>query len=211
MSQTTEKRLVSRMDWDAIYRKGTPEWETGAASAELIRVLEEGPVRPGSVLELGCGTGADAICLFRHGFDVTAIDISPMAIERARGRAEREDALIRFIQADAVQFAATAGQFDFVFDAGFYHYIRQTNMDAYLDVLWRVTRPGSYYLSLMGADSETYEGGPPQVSEEDIHDELGRLFEFVHLRPFRFESPHRKHGYRGWSCLMRRPVPKSAR
>jgi SAM-dependent methyltransferase len=209
MSQITEKKPAKSMDWDAIYRQGTPAWETGAASTELVRVLDDGLVLPGSALELGCGTGADAICLYQRGFDVTAVDISPMAIERARGRSEQEDALVRFVQADVFQFAATAGQFDFVFDAGFYHYVRPVNLDSFLDVLWRVTRPGSFYLSLMGAASETAEGGPPKVSEEEIHNELGRLFEFVQVRRFRFESPHRRQGYRGWSCLMRRPTPKN--
>ena len=52
---------------------------------------------------------------------------------------------------------------------------------------------------------ERAEGGPPQVSEDDIRFELGRLFEFVHLRHIKFESPLRPQGYLGWSCLMRRP------
>ena len=76
--------------------------------------------------------------------------------------------------------------------------------------MWRVTRPGSYYLTLAGSDRETAEGGPPQVSKRQIRHELGRLFEWVHLRPFRFESPYRKRGYRGWSCLMKRPETRRA-
>jgi SAM-dependent methyltransferase len=142
----------------------------------------------------------------RQRFDVTAVDISPMAIERARGRAEREDALLRIVQADVLQFGPTAGPFDLVYDAGFYHFIRQRALEKFLDALWRVTRPGSFYFLLAGAVGETAEGGPPQVSEDDIHNELGRLFETVHLRPCRFASPRRADGYLGWSCLMRRPV-----
>jgi SAM-dependent methyltransferase len=206
MSQLPDEKPVESPDWDAIYRLGTPPWETGVPAAELIRVLDEGIVRPGTVLELGCGTGADAIYLAQRGFEVTAVDISALAIERARVRAEREGALARFVQADVLQFAATAGQFDLVYDAGFYHFIRRVNLAGLLDLLWRVTRPGSFYLALAGAAGATGEEGPPQVSEEEIHDELGRLFEFVHVRPFRFQNPRRKQGYPGWSCLLRRPV-----
>jgi SAM-dependent methyltransferase len=209
--QHEEPRVVGT-DWDAIYRMGTPPWDIGKPSAELVRVLSETHIPRGTALDMGCGTGADAIYLARHRFDVTAIDISPMAIERARVRLEREGGLVRFVQGDICRFAQMAGQFDFIYDAGFYHCVRQTDLDGFLDVLWRVTRPGSMYLSLCGAKGEKAEGGPPQVSEDDIHDELGRLFEFIHVRPCRFESPRRPEGYLGWSCLMRRPMPvKSAK
>ena len=170
---------------------------SNVAGKKLMRV----PCRP-----RGGGTGADAICLARHGFEVTAVDSSPTALERARNRAEQEDVLARFVLADVFEFAATAGQFDLIYDAGFYHFIRQVELDRFLDMLWRVTRPGSRYLALAGSAKESAEGGPPQVTEEEIHDELGRLFECIHLRRCRFESPHRAKGYAGWSCLMQRPT-----
>ena len=193
-------------DWDAMYRQGTPPWETGEPAGELVRVVREGLIRPGEMLELGCGTGADALYMARQGFDVTAVDSSPLAVERARLRAEREDVLARFVLDDVFRFAPNAGQFDLVYDAGFYHFIRRAELDQFLDLLWRVTRPGSLYLTLAGNSDETAENGPPKVTEQEIHSELGRLFDPVHVRPFRFESPQRKEGYLGWSCLMRRPV-----
>lgn len=131
-----------------------------------------------------------------------------MAIERARTRAELSDATLRFVLDDVFRFARNCEPFDFVYDAGFYHFIRRAEMGQFLDLLWRVTRPGSLYLVLAGSDQEAAPGGPPQVSEDEIRNELGRLFEFVHLRPFRFESPRNKEGYMGWSCLARRPSPK---
>jgi len=192
-------------DWDLIYREGTPGWETGCVAEELVRVLDEGVVRPGSVLELGCGTGADAVHLAKRGFEVTAVDTSPLALERARIRAERAGVPIHFVLDDVFEFAPMAGKFDLVYDAGFYHFIRQTDLSRLLDLLWRLTSPGSYYLTLAGSSEEDAEGGPPQVTESEIRSELGRLFEFVHLRPFHFESPRREEGYLGWSCLMKRP------
>jgi methyl halide transferase len=206
MQSPLARKSMKFPDWDSIYREGTPPWEIGRPAAELVRVLDEKIISPGTALELGCGTGADAIYLAQHGFDVTAVDNSAMAIERARVRAEHADALLRLVQADALKFSLGAGQFDLVYDAGFYHYVRLVNLGGLLDVLWRVTRPGSFYFTLAGAAGETAEGGPPQVSEKDLYDELGRLFEFVHVRPYRFESPARSEGYLGWSCLARRPL-----
>ncbi|MFZ5830316.1 MAG: class I SAM-dependent methyltransferase [Planctomycetota bacterium] len=206
MNYEVAQKTTEGTDWDDHYRQGTPPWDTGRVASELVRVISEQRFKPCTVLEIGCGTGADAIYLARKRFEVTAVDISPIAIERARARAEQEDALLRFVQADVFRFGPTAGTFDLVYDAGFYHSIRQSTLEPYVDLLWRVTRPGSHYLALCGATGETAEGGPPQVSEEDIGNELGRLFEPVQVRPFRFESPNHKEGYAGWSCLMRRPV-----
>ncbi len=208
MSEPSKPALVTASDWDAAYRDGTPPWDAGVPHAELARTLDEYRLRPQTVLEIGCGTGADAILLARRRFEVTAVDCSPIALERARLRAERYSDPIHFVLADVFEFAHSAGRFDLLCDCGAYHYLRQTHLDRYLDMLWRATRPGSYYFCLAGAPGETDEAGPPQVAEDDLRNELGRMFEFVHLRPARLESPQRKDGYPAWSCLMRRPTVK---
>lgn len=204
MSLMRQPKTADR-DFDRIYREGRPPWDTGRVSGELVRLVDEGAIRPCSTLELGCGTGADAVWLARHGFEVTAIDISPIAVERARLRGEQEDALVRFVTDDALEFARSAGSFDLVYDKGFYHHVRRTDLDRFLDILWRITRPGSFYLTLAGNADDRTEGGPPRVSEHNIHSELGRLLDVVQLRTFRFESPDRRKGYLAWSCLMKRP------
>jgi SAM-dependent methyltransferase len=171
-----------------------------------MRLVGERTLRPCSTLEVGCGTGANAIYLSRQRFEVTAVDSSPLALERARLRCEQEGGLVRFVLADIYDFAKNAERFDLVLDVGFYHFARRRQLAQFLDLLWWVTRPGSYYLTLAGATGEAaVEGGPPQVSEEEIRSELGRLFQFVHVRPMRFESPLRGEGFLGWSCLLRRP------
>jgi SAM-dependent methyltransferase len=207
MSEPTRRKYVSTDDWESVYREGTPPWDAGKPHAELTKVLDEYRLRPQTVLEIGCGTGADAILLARRRFEVTAVECSAIALERARLRSEQYNAPIHFVLADIFDYVRNAPQFDFVYDSGVYHCLRQTNLDRYLDVLWRVTRPGSYYLCLAGAPDETAVEGPPQVTEDEIHNELGRLFESIHLRPIRLESPTKKEGFAAWSCLMRRPPP----
>lgn len=211
MNASSKPKLVTVADWEDIYRQGTPPWDYGRPHAELVRVLDEGHFRSGSVLELGCGTGADAAHLARRRFDVTAVDCSPIALERARLRAEREDALLRFVLDDIFSFARSCEKFDVVYDAGFYHFMRLVDVDKYLDMLWRVTQPGSFFFCLAGAAVENAGSaletvdGPPQVAQDDLLNELSRLFELVQLRPARLESPANADGYPAWSCLMRRP------
>lgn len=205
MGQSAGQKTLEVIDWDAIYRSGSPPWETGEVASELVRVLDERLIEPCSTIELGCGTGADAVHLAKQGFEVTGVDSSPLAIEQARHRARSAGVPVRFVLDDVFDFAQTAGQFDLIYDAGFYHSIRGVDLSRFLDMLWRITRPGSLYLALIGNTEEEAEGGPPQVAEHEIRFELTRLFDIVNLRPGRFESPNRQEGYLGWSCLMTRP------
>ena len=75
----------------------------GRANAALVEVLEQVTgLTPGRALDLGCGEGGDAIWLAGSGWQVTAVDISAVALQRAAedaaaaGVAER----ISFVEAD---------------------------------------------------------------------------------------------------------------
>jgi SAM-dependent methyltransferase len=175
--------------WDERYRSGETPWDTGQPSSELLRVLTEERLPPGRAVELGCGTGSNAVWLARQGFDVTAVDLSSLAVERARRRAEEAGVPVRFLVADVLQPPEDlVGPFDFFFDRGCYHVVRRDDVRAYLATLQRLTQPGSVGLVLAGNATEAHDPGPPVVSEEEIRAELGSLFEVLRLRAFRFDE-----------------------
>ncbi len=192
--------------WDERYAKCDTPWETGQPSSELQRVLSEVAIRPCRTLEPGCGTGANAVWLAQQGFDVTAVDVSPLAIERARQRADAAGVRVRFLVADVLHPPPELiGPFDFFFDRGCYHVVRRDDAAAYLQTLRNLIRPDALGLVLTGNAREPHEPGPPVVSEEQIRNELGSLFDVVQLREFRFDQVEGQ-GVRflGWSCLLRR-------
>src|SRR5260221_10156924 len=92
--------MVDTVHWDDRYRSGDTPWDTGRPSSELQRVLAEEKVPAGRAIDLGCGTGANAVWLAQQGFDVTGVDISPLAIERANARAQAAGVSCRFLVAD---------------------------------------------------------------------------------------------------------------
>ncbi|MDO4557596.1 MAG: class I SAM-dependent methyltransferase [Planctomycetia bacterium] len=197
-------------DWDEAWRRGRPPWETPEVNGDLQRVViaRRQELRKAAFLELGCGTGREAVWLATQGFQVTAIDASVTAIERARTRAEQADALLRIVLSDVFSFARHGETFDFVYDIGFYHYIRRTDLKRYLDLLWEMTHPGAYYFTVCGAaelDTKS-ELGPPTASVADIRWEIGRLFEVVEIVPCRLGSPYVEEGFPAHACLLRRPV-----
>jgi SAM-dependent methyltransferase len=191
--------------WEERYAKGDTPWDTGRPSSELQRVLAEEKVAPGRAVELGCGTGTNAVWLAQQGFDVTAVDLSPRAIGRAQQRAAAAGVRVHFLTADLLALPDLGDPFPFLFDRACYHVVRRLDAPAYLRTLERLTAPGSIGLVLAGNAREPHQPGPPVVSEEEIRAELGRPFEVVRLREFRFD-PDEGGAVRflGWSCLLRR-------
>jgi SAM-dependent methyltransferase len=191
--------------WEKRYREGDSPWDTGQPSSELVRVLREEGIAPCRALELGCGTGTNAVWLAQQGFDVTAVDLAPLALERAEARARAAGVKVRLVAASVLELPDLGGPFPFFFDRGCYHVVRRVDVGAYLRTLERAAAPGSTGLVLAGNACEPHTPGPPVVSEQEIRDELGRVFEIVRLREFRFDSDKGSgEHFLGWSCLLRR-------
>jgi SAM-dependent methyltransferase len=191
--------------WNKRYQEGDSPWDTGQPSGELRRVLHEEGIAPCRALELGCGTGTNAVWLAQQGFDVTAVDLAPLAIERAEARAQTAGVKVRFVKASAFELPDLGGPFPFFFDRGCYHVVRRIDAGGYVRTLERVTAPGSVGLVLAGNAREPHDPGPPVVSEAEIREELGRVFEIVRLREFRFDSaPDVGVQFLAWSCLIKR-------
>lgn len=99
-------------EWDARYREREgPKW-SGRPNGRLQ--AEAAGLPPGRALDVGCGEGADAIWLARSGWVVTAIDISDVAVRRAREAAELAGAAVEWVCGDVLQTPFPAGWFDLV-------------------------------------------------------------------------------------------------
>jgi thioredoxin reductase/SAM-dependent methyltransferase len=102
--------------WDARYGASHQVW-SGAPNAALADSVAS--LDPGSALDLGCGEGADVIWLAEQGWDATGIDISSVAVARARAAAADAGVEARFVATDLSTWAGD-DQFDLV-AASFFH------------------------------------------------------------------------------------------
>src|SRR6185437_160370 len=100
---------VHAHEWDAKYSEQDALW-SGRPNGRLV--AEVAGLTPGSALDVGCGEGADAIWLARNGWTVTAIDISQVALGRAREAADVAGANVEWICGDALQVVLPTGSFD---------------------------------------------------------------------------------------------------
>ncbi|WP_432841299.1 class I SAM-dependent methyltransferase [Dactylosporangium sp. CA-092794] len=137
------------IEYDRIYLdaagSGGPPWDIGGPQPALAAVLDDGVKGP-KVLDVGCGPGDLAIALAQRGYDVTAIDISRVAIDMARAKAAAKGLTIRFEVQDATELSLPWGPFDAVFDSGLLHSLHRDGdraTDRYLALLPALAAPGA--------------------------------------------------------------------
>ncbi len=196
----------SAFDWTQRYREGKIPWDSGKPSSELLRVVDAGIVAPCRALELGCGTGTNAVFLAQRGFDVTAVDLVELAVEKARAKATQAGVKVNFACASVLDLPNLGAPFEFIFDRGCFHSFKERGWSEFLASLTRVTRSGTRWLMLCGNDKEPQDPGPPTLSEKQIRDTLTPMFEVEWLREFRFDlSPSFGPGRPlAWSVMLRR-------
>lgn len=105
---------VVRMDtqfWDDMYRS-REQLFSGSPNGVLVTEVTDLP--PGQALDVGCGEGADALWLARRGWQVTAVDISRIAVERAAAAATDIEGRVAWTRADLASTPPPAAAFDLV-------------------------------------------------------------------------------------------------
>jgi SAM-dependent methyltransferase len=106
------ERTTRRERWNARYAAEELVW--GAAPNRFLEdEFGEVPAR-GRALDLACGEGRNAIWLATRGWEVTAVDYSDVAIERARELAASRGVGVEWVCADASRWEPDARSFQLV-------------------------------------------------------------------------------------------------
>ncbi|MFJ4339506.1 class I SAM-dependent methyltransferase [Streptomyces sp. NPDC088915] len=100
-----------RDEWDNRYSERHRLW-SGQPNGALV--AEVADLAPGRALDVGCGEGADAIWLARAGWDVTALEVSGVALARAAAHARDAGADVRWVHAGLAEAALPPASFDLV-------------------------------------------------------------------------------------------------
>lgn len=120
-------------------------WEGGARS-ELVDLVEGGQIPAGRAIDLGCGTGSNAIFLAEHKFQVTGVDFAPAAIEKARAKADTAGVHADFIVDDLTDLRHVSGTFDLLVDYGVLDDLGDRDRDRYVDSVLPLAHAGSRFL-----------------------------------------------------------------
>lgn len=125
-----------------------PPWDTGVVPPE-VEALVAGPgeLPAGVALDVGCGTGLNAVYLARHGWRVTGVDWIAQAIQQAEGRAAQaglSSEQVRFFQADVTRDDFLAGHepVNLWLDIGCFHGVGAAGQASYARQAARLVAPG---------------------------------------------------------------------
>jgi SAM-dependent methyltransferase len=161
--------LPNRWKYQWLYwRKRTP-WDTQITPPEVMEFIARTP--PGRALDLGCGTGTNAITLARHGWRVTGVDFIPKAVLAARAKAGRSGVSVDFLVGSVIDRSVLTCPFDYVLDIGCLHSLKAEDRTRYAANLTRWLRPQAWYM-LYAWLPRPWEGGIVGISNEEVEDLL---------------------------------------
>ncbi len=182
-------------DWDACYRDARLPWDIGTPAPELVQYfagLGKNDL-PKSVLEIGCGTGTNAVWLAQQGCQVTSTEIAPTALAMAKERAAKAGVTAEFTLIDiCVSAPVAASTQDFVFDRGVYHCMPEASRQAFVASVAAALKSGGHWLCLAGSKDEHRDNpdvGPPQLSAMELLHHVEPLFAVLKLERVGFAMP----------------------
>ena len=186
----------------AMYRLGFTPWDSGVPPPELKELIEGPQARtPGKALDLGCGTGTNAIYMTQHGWQVTAIDFVPRAIATAKAKAEAAKVQPALMVGDVTRLdeLKVGDGYSLVFDLGCFHAIPPPRRDDYVKGVTKRATQGADLL-LWGFYKKPNAFTNAMVSKEEIEQRF--ITDWNLERAWGGEQPDRFPGR--WYHLKRR-------
>ncbi len=182
---------------------GTPNWDIGRAQPAFVALEEAGEIA-GAVLDVGCGTGENALFLAGRGHEVWGVDSAPRAIELAREKAWERDLPVTFLVQDALRLEDLGRTFDTVIDSGLFHALSDPERPRFVRSLAAALRPGGTYHMLAFSELEPGDHGPRRVTRQEIRAAFGDGWRIDQIRAAVFEGLKQPGGYRAWLSSITR-------
>jgi SAM-dependent methyltransferase len=166
-----------------LYRLGFTPWERDDVPAQ-VRDLAAELAQPGRALDIGCGSGRDAVHLAQRGWAVTGVDAVPRALEAARKRAATAGVKVEWVEGDVTRLDELGldGGFDLVLDRGCFHGLPDEAREACARGVNALAAPDATLL--MYGFSPGFHGPAPRgIGAEEIRRGFGPDWELVSSAP----------------------------
>ena len=182
--------------FDSAY-KGRPPWDIGRPQKEFVELVRRGEIS-GSVLDIGCGTGENALFYAGEGYEVCGIDSAPQAIQKAQEKASGRGLQMHFLVLNVLDLPMLNRKFDTVTDSGFFHTLSDEDRLVFVNNLAAILSPAGKYFMLCFSELEPAGYGPRRITEREIRESFRDGWTIHYIRPAIFESHTRAEGSRAW-------------
>lgn len=200
---TSHERMAGQ-PWDASYHDGPAPWDIGQPQPAILRLASEGRFA-GAVLDVGCGTGENALHVASLGFSVLGVDVAETALAMARKKAEERGVHVEFASADAFELERLGRKFQTVLDCGLFHTFDGEERPNYVASVASVTEHGGtvYVLCFSNVGRNI---GPHPISQEELkaafHSGSGWNIESIEAE--RIQTRFHDGGAAGWMATIQR-------
>jgi SAM-dependent methyltransferase len=133
--------------WEKRFALGETPWDRGATNPQLGAWLASGALQPCRILVPGCGSGYEVAALAAAGFNVTALDYAPVAIERTRTLLETSNLKAELVEANVLAWQPH-GAFDAIYEQTCLCALYPDQWRAYADRLHRWLAPSGRLYAL---------------------------------------------------------------
>jgi SAM-dependent methyltransferase len=140
-----------------------PPWDSGITPPELEEFIANHP--PGRAIDLGCGTGTNAITLAGHGWQVRGVDFVPKAIRKGLRKASQAGVQVDLQVGDVTDSQFFEGKYDLILDIGCFHALSAAQRNSYRENLSRhLADAGTYLLYAFIGEEQ----GSSRVTPQDL-------------------------------------------
>ena len=194
-----------RKHFNQRYVSGDLPWDLGHPDHNLIRAVRDFEIEACTALDIGCGTGDNALWLAQQGFTATGVDLAEKAIDLALEKSETMKTHAEFFVRDILKDDIPGNPFQFVFDRGCFHTFRtKKQRKLFARNVHNLLDKGGHWLSLIGSvDDGRLDIGPPKRTAMEVVTAVEPYFEILSLQQGRFDSKSEMPS-KIWVCMGRR-------
>ncbi len=178
-----------------------PPWEIDGPQSEIVHLAEGGEIRS-PVLDVGCGTGENALYLAGLGVEVVGIDFVPAAVEKSLNKAKERSLAATFLVWDALKLRDLQRRFNTVIDSGFFHVLTDEERPVFSKGLASVLEPGGSYFMMCFSEHEPGSWGPRRVTRAEIRESFSQGWHIDYIREATFDTTLGSRKCRAWLCSI---------
>lgn len=184
------------------YQEGVPPWEIGRPQSWVVELFHQDAFE-GDMLDVGCGTGENALFLAAQGLSVTGVDFSRTAIELAQEKGAQRQSSAKFRVGNALKLSLLNRSFDTIIDSALFHVFTDKERPLYAESLAAALKPHGVAYIVCFSEKEPGDWGPRRVTQGEIQRTFQKRFDVASIQRALYETNTRPEPAQAWlTCLQ---------